>query len=75
MSSFSLSVYCLLGRDLSVFWVAFVVFYLFPPNMVRYTVVSDFKEPIIFIRYRWIYVIANIENEEKIFKGRKNGLC
>ena len=36
---------------------------------------TDFKGPTIFICYRRISVIANIEIKEKLFKGLKNSFC
>ena len=36
---------------------------------------TDFKGLTVFICYRRISVIANIENKEKLFRGPKNGLC
>ena len=36
---------------------------------------TGFKGPTIFILYRRISVIANIENREKHSKGLKNGFC
>ena len=39
------------------------------------TALTDFKGPTIFICYRWISVIANIEIKEKLFKGPKNSFC
>ena len=36
---------------------------------------TGFKGPTIFILYRWISVIAYIENREKLSKGLKNVFC
>ena len=36
---------------------------------------TDFKGPTIYICYRRITVIANIEIKEKLFKGLKNSFC
>ena len=44
----------------------------------RYTLtpaLTNFKGPTIFIYYRRISIIANIENKEKPFKGLKNSFC
>ena len=36
---------------------------------------TDFKGPTIFICYRQISVIANIEIKEKLFNGLKDSFC
>ena len=42
-------------------------------NLQLTPALTDFKGPTIFICYRRISIIANIENKEKLFKGLKSG--